>query len=173
MVIQIMNGKKGVELWSVKLISGENLITELYVEDDDSLDVIMVNPYTIITSETETGETTYARPYDQYTDDEEIEIAVQNFLSVPTTVNLFYRTFYVRALMFNYVKKSRSELESLDLSPHEANVKIKEIEEFLANIAKNLEEKFDIELMDSIKDEDGEVKKDEVKKVVKNKPLLH
>ena len=138
---------KLITLWSIKLKTGQHLISELYDAEYTQETLMMVNPLIIEILNTNNGEMTTARPYDVTTDEEIFEIQPNQFVSKPQTVNEFYREFYVKALMFNYVKEARKSFERNAISnPLNAVLESTEMEKYLATVSVFLEERFGIEL---------------------------
>lgn len=154
-----------VNLWSVRLISGEQIITELLDGEMDRY--VMYNPLIVGMSTNSLGEElTTARPYDPFTDSETFPIMEDRVLSEPQLVSEVYRRFYVKALMFNYVKKARLELTMTEdeglLTPEEFDEKIDVIETYLSDMADKLELKFDVELNNEEQDDDESEDEEEI-----------
>lgn len=137
-----------VVLWSIKLMTGENVITELYEsEDENNPNFVMVNPISVQHTITQDGEMSSARPYDKMTEEDTFEIHESAFLSEPKEVNSFYREFYVKALMFEFAKRARTELSNYEKFDSEIyNQKKIEIESALDMAAQFLEERFAVNL---------------------------
>jgi hypothetical protein len=151
------DNETGVQLWSLKLITGQHIITEMYdvelQEDSDEMWgelYMMVNPIVVEEIAGDGGELTTAKPYDKTTDDDTFEIYAEKFMSEPKLVNKFYTAFYVKAIIFTYVKKVRAELaEYKDLPPEEFKQKEKEFAAKIDTLASFLEERFNIGLEDN------------------------
>ena len=156
------------QLYSVKLITGEQVITELY-DSDDSKMIVMINPFTVISHEGTMHKTLV--PFDETTDEELFEIPESMILTTPVLINQTFRTHYVRALIYFFLEKEKALIVAH--SPEEFAVAMGDIEKRLNTITPYLEEKYGIALS-NLQDDDDEDENPE-EPIIKKDPnkLLH
>ncbi len=128
------------EVYSLKLISCEHILTEIVTSDNDKL--VLKNPLLLNSDD---SETVYATDYDKsarFTDHTLLVLPTSSLLLYPTPVDDFYKRFYVEGVLFMAIKRGKLDVASADESEKLPLVKV--WEEKITNIASSLSKTFGI-----------------------------
>ncbi len=106
---EVKTDEEYVSVFSIKLITGESVISELQYQDDDN-SAIMINPMIVFSTSSKEGETISMREYDPYTLNSEVIIPLSSILSVPNEVSDEFREYYVNAIIHTFIKHTRDEI---------------------------------------------------------------
>jgi hypothetical protein len=139
-----------IEVFSVKLINGIDVLAELYTLDEKNQHIVtMVTPMIVVQDVVNGNQSVYAKEYDCMTDMDEFDIDEKNFLSEPSPVSDFYRLFYAKALLFSFIKNARSELPDMgDMDEDVVKTIIENTDAIIKEYVVYLEERYDVGLSD-------------------------
>lgn len=108
------NTPKFKKIYSMKLISGEHILTDIV--DNFSSRFTLRNPIIVELVNSSKGEFTYSRKYDPYSDATLIVLPDSSVASFPTIANDFYTRFYVHALMRYEIHRIMHVIGELNLT---------------------------------------------------------
>ena len=144
------------DVYSLKLINGEHIMTELILEEGNVDSLTMVNPIVVQVSVNQDGlDITYAKEFDLFTDEAEIQVPWANVIASPSIVKSFFKEFYVKVLIHTAIKNIKLEIIHKNLPEAELEEEIKTNSVKIENYIYGLEEKFGV----SIEREDYNFKK--------------
>ena len=144
------------DVYSLKLVNGEHIMTELIIEEGNVDSFTIINPIIVQVSVNQDGvDITYAREFDLFTDEAEIQVPWANVISSPTIVKSFFKDFYVKVLIHTAIKNIKLEIIHKNLPEAELEEAIKVNSIKIENYIYGLEEKFGV----SIEREDYNFKK--------------
>jgi hypothetical protein len=99
-------------IFSIRLISGERILTELGLDEDHNDFLVMFNPIIVTFIDTPEGISAIGTEFDPLTDESMFFIPFDRILSQPVLASYFYCEFYARSLILSYIKRIRLFLSS-------------------------------------------------------------
>ncbi len=128
---------------SFKLVDGTTLIAESRLNDEET-GFELNNPFIVSKAFVE-GELMYmANEYDPFTDNSIIDLYFESLLTSPSLVNEKFYKFYVNALLNSTIIRIKNDIA--EDNPENLEQAIHSSHQFIAELAKTLEEKFKIPL---------------------------
>lgn len=137
-------------VFSVKLVDGTNLLTELIVSlESESEYLTLNNPMVINFTSNSEGEVTFSKEFDPLTDIEKFSIPWDFLLTEPHEVSFFYKEFYVKSLIYSFIKKIKFKMFRHNMSPHEFDETLSIVKKDIDNYIKEISLKFDVPIPES------------------------
>ena len=139
-------------IFSVKLISGERILSELFTDDNirtNGTDFLqMINPIVVSFIPTKDGQTTVGGEFDPMSDDNTILVPWDNVLTYPASASDFYREFYVKSLAMAFVRKARNALflKSQSISQTDMEHLVEVVNTQVQNYINTITKYFDVDI---------------------------